>query len=107
METTTITGADRLRSVNVAELKNSPSRYPTYAKQREEIVARDRRPPVAKLIPLAVGEASKDEPLFVAAGKLRLPQTRLDIHKLLPIRTGRVRTGKAIQTLGDERAEGI
>jgi len=40
-----------MRSVNIAELKNSLSRYLTYAKQGEEIVVRDRNLPVAKLVP--------------------------------------------------------
>jgi prevent-host-death family protein len=101
-----MTGGNRMRSVNVAELKNSLSRYLTYAKQGEEIVVRDRNLPVAKIVPLSVDETSKDELILVAAGKLRLPQAPLDIHKLLKIRTGRVRASQAIQALVDERAEG-
>jgi prevent-host-death family protein len=101
-----MTGGNRMRSVNVAELKNSLSRYLTYAKQGEEIVVRDRNLPVAKLVPLSVDETSKDELILVAAGKMRLPQAPLDIHKLLKIRTGRVSNSQAIQALVDERAEG-
>jgi len=101
-----MTGGIRMRSVNVAELKNSLSRYLTYAKQGEEIVVRDRNLPVAKLVPLSVAETSKEELILVAAGKLRLPQAPLDIHKLLKIRTGRVRASQAIEALVDERAEG-
>jgi prevent-host-death family protein len=101
-----MTGGNRMRSVNVAELKNSLSRYLTYAKQGEEIVVRDRNLPVAKLVPLSVVETSKEELILVAAGKLRLPQAPLDIHKLLKIRTGRVPASQAIQALLDERAEG-
>jgi prevent-host-death family protein len=101
-----MTEGNRMRSVNVAELKNSLSRYLTYAKQGEEIVVRDRNLPVAKLVPLSVAETSKEELILVAAGKLRLPQAPLDIHKLLKIRTGRVRASQAIQALVDERAEG-
>jgi prevent-host-death family protein len=101
-----MTGGNRMRSVNVAELKNSLSRYLTYAKQGEEIVVRDRNLPVAKLVPLSVAETSKEELILVAAGKLRLPQAPLDIHKLLQIRTGRVSASQAIQALLDERAEG-
>jgi prevent-host-death family protein len=101
-----MTGGNRMRSVNVAELKNSLSRYLTYAKQGEEIVVRDRNLPVAKLVPLSVAETSKEELILVAAGKLRLPQAPLDIHKLLKIRTGRVSNSQAIQALLDERGEG-
>jgi len=101
-----MTGGNRMRSVNVAELKNSLSRYLTYAKQGEEIVVRDRNLPVAKLVPLSVVETSKEELILVAAGKMRLPQAPLDIHKLLKIRTGRVSNSQAIQALLDERGEG-
>src|ERR1019366_6022670 len=94
-----MTGGNRMRSVNVAELKNSLSRYLTYAKQGEEIVVRDRNLPVAKLVPLSVAEASKEELILVAAGKMRLPQAPLDIHNLLKIRTGRVHNSQAIQAL--------
>ena len=38
-----------MRSVNVAELKNSLSRYLTYAKQGEEIIVRERNLPVRSL----------------------------------------------------------
>lgn len=39
-----------MRSVNVAELKNSLSKYLTFAKGGEEVVIRDRNLPVAKLV---------------------------------------------------------
>jgi len=61
-------------------------RYLTYAKQGEEIVVCDRNLPVAKLVPLSVADTSKEELILVAAGKLRLPQAPLDIHKLPKIR---------------------
>ncbi len=95
-----------MRSVNVAELKNSLSRYLTYAKQGEEIIVRDRNLPVAKIVPLSAAETSKEELLLVAAGKMRLPQALLDLHQLFKIRTGRVSANQAIQALLDERAEG-
>jgi prevent-host-death family protein len=101
-----MTGGNRMRSVNVAELKNSLSRYLTYAKQGEEIVVRDRNLPVAKIVPLSADETSREELILVAAGKMRLPQAPLDLHKLLAIRTGRVRASQAVQALVDERAEG-
>ena len=60
-------------------------RYLTYAKQGEEIVVRDRNLPVAKIVPLSVDETSREELILVAAGKMRLPQAPLDLHKLLKI----------------------
>lgn len=96
-----------MRSVNVAELKNQLSKYLTFAKSGEEIIIRDRNLPVAKLVPFAAEEASEEELLLVAAGKMRLPKNSIRVDELLRIPTGRVSGNKAVQVLLDERAEGL
>ena len=95
-----------MRSVNVAELKNQLSKYLTFAKAGEEIVIRDRNLPVAKLVPFSAEEASDEELLLVAAGKMRLPKSSLKVEELLRIPTGRVAGNEAIQALLEDRAEG-
>lgn len=94
-----------MRSVNVAELKNRLSKYLTFAKGGEEVVIRDRNLPVAKLVPFSAEGADDQELKLVAAGKLRLPETRLDIKQLLKIPTGTVAENKAIQALVADREE--
>jgi prevent-host-death family protein len=96
-----------MRSVNVAELKNKLSKYLTFAKGGEEVVIRDRNLPVAKLVPFSAEDAEEQELALVAAGKLRLPKVRLDVKKLLKIRTGSVPGNKAIQALLADREEGL
>ena len=96
-----------MRSVNVAELKNQLSKYLRFAKGGEEIVIRDRNLPVAKLVPFSAEEASEEELLLVAAGKLRLPQNPLNVDQLLKIRTGKVPGNEAIQALLEDRAESL
>jgi prevent-host-death family protein len=96
-----------VRSVNVAELKNQLSKYLTFAKGGEEVVIRDRNLPVAKLVPFSAEDAEEQELALVAAGKLRLPKVRLDVKKLLKIRTGSVPGNKAIQALLADREEGL
>jgi prevent-host-death family protein len=96
-----------MRSVNVAELKNRLSKYLTFAKGGEEIVIRDRNLPVAKLVPFESGEASEEELLLVAAGKLRMPKTSVKVDKLLRISTGRVADSEGIQALLDDREDGL
>ena len=96
-----------MRSVNIAELKNQLSKYLTFAKGGEEIIIRDRNLPVAKLVPFSAEEASEEELLLVAAGKLRLPQNPLNVDQLLKIRTGKVSGNEAIQALLEDRAEGL
>ena len=94
-----------MHSVNVAELKNRLSKFLKFARAGEEVVIRDRNLPVAKLIPFSAEGADDQELLLVAAGKLRLPQTRLDVKELLKIRTGSVRGNKAIQAVSSDREE--
>lgn len=96
-----------MRSVNVAELKNRLSKYLTFAKSGEEIIIRDRNLPVAKLVPFTSDDASEEELLLVAAGKMRLPKSPVKVEKLLKIPTGRVARSEAIQALLNERDDGL
>jgi prevent-host-death family protein len=96
-----------MRSVNIAELKNSLSKYLTFAKGGEEIVIRDRNLPVAKLVPFSSDDASDDELLLVAAGKMRVPKKPIHIAELLRIPTGTVDSSQAVQAILDEREEGL
>ncbi len=96
-----------MRSVNVAELKNQLSRYLAFAKEGEEIVIRDRNLPVAKLVPFSAEEASEEELLLVASGKMRMPKEPLNVEELLKIRTGRVSGNEAVRALLEDRAKGL
>jgi prevent-host-death family protein len=91
--------------VNVAELKNQLSKYLTFAKGGEEVVIRDRNLPVAKLVPFSAENATDQEVMLVAAGKMRLPKAQLDVNALLKIPTGRVAGSNAIQAVLDDREE--
>jgi prevent-host-death family protein len=96
-----------MRSVNVAELKNQLSKYLAFAKAGEEIVIRDRSLPVAKLVPFYAEEASEEELLLVAAGKMRMPKEALNVEELLKIHTGKVSGNEAVRALLDDRAESL
>ena len=96
-----------MRSVNIAELKNQLSKYLTFAKGGEGIVIRDRNLPVAKLVPFSTEEASEEELLLVASGKMRLPRNPLNLDRLLKIRTGKVSRNDALRALLDDRAESL
>lgn len=96
-----------MRSVNVAELKDRLSKYLGFAKNGEEIVIRDRNLPVAKLVPFHAQNASEEELLLVAAGKMRLPQEPLDPDALDRIPTGKVSGNKAVEALIADRDESL
>ena len=68
---------------------------------------RDRNLPVAKLVPFSAEEASEEELLLVAAGKMRLPKEAIDVDVLLKIRTGKVSGKEAVQAVLDDRAESL
>lgn len=98
-----------MRSVNVAELKNRLSTYLSYARNGEEIVIRDRNLPVARLIPFAGGDASEEELLLVAQGKMKLPEKPLTperLDEILNASIPRPRGKTASQLLLEEREEG-
>jgi antitoxin (DNA-binding transcriptional repressor) of toxin-antitoxin stability system len=94
-----------MRTVNVAKLKDQLSKYLTFAKSGEEVVIRDRKLPVAKLVPFSEEGADAQELKLVASGKLRLPKVRLDVKQLLKVRTGTVKRNKAIRVVLAERED--
>jgi prevent-host-death family protein len=97
----------RMRTVNVAKLKDQLSKYLSYARGGEEVVIRDRNRPVAKLVPFSAESADEQELELVAAGKLRMPVEQLDIKALLEIPTGTVEGNKAVEALLADREEGL
>ena len=73
------------------------------ARSGEEIVIRDRNLPVAKLIPFSAGDASDEELLLVAAGKMRLPKGPAE--KLLRVPSGRTIGREVTGALLEEREQ--
>jgi prevent-host-death family protein len=67
-----------MTSVNIAELKSKLSAYLQRVRAGEEIVIRDRRLPVARLVPFAAAGNDPEELALAAAGKLSLPKEPLD-----------------------------
>ena len=95
-----------MRSVNVAKLKNQLSKYIAYAKNGEEVVIRERNLPVAKLVPFSAENATDEELLLAAQGKLRLPKEKLDLRKFWKMPMPRVSGDKVTRALLAEREEG-
>jgi len=59
----------------------------------------------AKLVPFSADESSEEELLLVAAGKMRLPKSYVDVSDFLKIPTGRLAGSEGIQALLDDRKE--
>jgi prevent-host-death family protein len=62
----------KMRTVNIAELKNRLSAYLNQVKDGEEIVVRDRNVPVARIVPLRSEDYDADRLKLAAEGRLRL-----------------------------------
>lgn len=67
-----------MRAVNIADLKNNLSAYLERVRAGEEILVKDRKRPIAKVVPLTPGDdLDAEEQELVAAGLLRLPTAEL------------------------------
>lgn len=96
-----------MKSVNIAELKNQLSTYVKFARNGEEVVIRDRNLPVAKLVPFEPQNASEEDLLLVAEGKMRLPERPLDLKAFWKIPTATVPGNAATEALLKDREEGL
>jgi antitoxin (DNA-binding transcriptional repressor) of toxin-antitoxin stability system len=68
----------RSRAVSIADLKTNLSTHLARVRNGEEILIRDQRAPIAKIVPLAITEdISADEIALAAQGKVRLPRKKL------------------------------
>ena len=65
-----------MRIVNIAALKNQLSRYLDEVRRGNEVLVRDRKTPIARIVPLA-RDPETEEAALVAAGQLRLPEAAL------------------------------
>jgi prevent-host-death family protein len=68
-----------MKSVNVAELKDRLSAYLNEVRGGQEILVRDRKTPIARIVPVTHGAGDDEElRLLAAEGKVRLGGEPLD-----------------------------
>ena len=94
-----------MRSVNIAALKNQLGRYLNEVRQGEEVLVRDRKVPIAKIIPIReANEAGTEELILAAGGKLRLGEGALpeSFWSMPAPRVSRKRVLAAVQAERDE-----
>jgi prevent-host-death family protein len=100
-------GGLRMRTVNIAELKNRLSTYVKYAKAGETVIVRDRNTPVAQLVPMPVDDSlTEDERDLVARGLMRPRQRPWDPEKFFKLPRPKLKGNALLQALLDEREEG-
>ena len=67
-----------MRNVSIARLKNNLNRYLKQVRRGEEILIRDSKVPIAKIVPLAGVDGLDAETMaLVASGQLRPPERPL------------------------------
>jgi prevent-host-death family protein len=68
---------EKVRVVNIGDLKNNLSRYLSAVRKGEELVVKDRNKPIARIVPFADDEMDESELAeLVSLGLARPPRTR-------------------------------
>ena len=93
--------------VSIARLRDHLSLYLNRVRQGEEILIRDRKAPIAKIVPLRMAKEFDARTLaLAAAGKLRLPQASLpDSFWSITAPGPRISLKQAIAAVVDARDE--
>src|SRR5512138_3227991 len=96
----------RSTSVNVTELRNRLSTYLSRVRGGEEILVRDRKLAIAKIVPLSKTEDFDEELQQMAAqGLVRLPEERLDLRSFFALPAPSISPAKLRTAFEAEREE--
>lgn len=92
-------------AVSIADLKNNLSAHLARVRSGEEILIRDRKMPIAKIVPLKDAEDFPAELLALAAeGKVRLPARRGPLPaSFWKEKVPRLKTNRALEILREDR----
>jgi prevent-host-death family protein len=93
------------RVVSIAELKNKLSAYLAEVRRGEEVLIRDRKLPIAKIVPLdRSATLDTEEARLAAEGKLRLAERPLSAS-FWRTRAPKVRQRVVLEAIRAEREE--
>lgn len=93
-----------MQSVNIAELRGHLSGYLDRVRQGEEILVRDRKLAVAKIVPIA-DDFGDDMLQMAAEGLVRLPHKKLDLKAFFKLPAPRVSLKKLKAAVEADREE--
>ena len=97
-----------MKAVNIADLKANLSSYLEQVADGHEIIVRNRKKPVARIVPFETKDADQDELRLVSEGKLRLARrkaNRLFWKEFWSLDRPKVRSGDGVQALIADRNE--
>lgn len=93
-----------MRSTNIADFRNRLTQYLREVRAGEEIVVRDRRRPIAKIVPFTVDGEEVEEAALVADGLLRKGSGTIPAS-FWKARRPRITVRAAVAALTADRAE--
>lgn len=82
-----------MKTVNLCDLKNQLRGYLQYVKSGEEIVIRDGRVPVARILPFRRDSGWDQEAQLVASGAIKMPEEEMDWNQFFLVPAGDVPAG--------------
>ena len=95
----------KMRTVNIAELKNRLSAYLNRFKNGEEIIVRDRDVPFARIVPLRSEDLGADRLKLTAEGRLRLGSGELLGESFWNLPGPRISMRHIIRAIDEDRNE--
>jgi prevent-host-death family protein len=63
-----------MKTVNIGTLKNKLSAYLQDVRNGEEVIVKDRKKPIARIVPIRAADFSEDELYLASIGVLKLPE---------------------------------
>jgi len=94
-----------MRSVNIADLKNHLQAYLDQVRQGEEILIKDRREPIAKIVPFSTAEPlDEEEKALAVTGELK-PRRQLLPESFWSTPAPRVSLKRAVAAVVADRDE--
>lgn len=94
-----------MRTVNIGTLKNQLSAYLQYVRNGEEVIVRDRKRPVARILPFEPPDLTDEDALLVSAGIIKPPKEEIDWKAFWALPAADVPHDVAVQAVIDSRGD--
>ncbi len=94
-----------MRSANIADLRNHLTQYLREVRAGNEIIVRDRKRPIAKIVPFKLDDVDAEEAELVSLGLMTMPERKLPAS-FWKARRPAVSLRAAVKAVTDDRDEG-
>lgn len=97
-----------MKSTSIADLKNNLSSYLREVVRGQEILVRNRKKPIARIVPILPPPLEQEEESLVQEGSMRLPEkeaTKAFWTRFFEKRGARISPAKAARAIVEDRNE--